>query len=152
MKFFFKEKTLLDKQIDVFLSWAIKKNTGSSSYKEWLDLFCRFTAKTDILDVTDEDVDLFMEMVDNIENGQYRKNEAYKAIFGLRRYYMARGKNGNIKLKEGRPPRVDKIEKVQEYRKKGLAYRDIAKLVGSHLSLVYRWSKYPLEKVIHRAD
>lgn len=139
-------KKLLEKQIDVFLCCAENATAG---YKEWLDYFIKWTHKENILHVSNDDVDLFLQQVDNEENATYRKTEARRAIFSFRRYYMARSKNGKIRMREGRPPHISQIEKAQKYRKHNkLSLNEIGKLLGGiDKSQIHRWLKYPLEKL-----
>lgn len=38
--------------------------------------------------------------------------------------------------------KIENVKKVQKYRKQGLTFRDIAKLLNSPVKSVYRWNKY----------
>jgi hypothetical protein len=138
------DKTLLRKQIEVFLSHSKRDGRYSYSYDEWLEYFCRRSPKEDVLDICDSDVDLFLEWVDNVEPTQFQRLNARKAIYSFRRYYMARTKNGRARLRAGRPPLVDQHNRVGELKEKnGLSFRQIGVLLNPKkpvdVGLVYRW-------------
>lgn len=140
-------KKLLEKQIDVFIEWATRHGVGSTDYTEWLYEFKIFTDKVDVCDVRDEDVESFMNHIYNKTNGAFRLRQAKIAIQSFTRFYSARGKNGIRRNVMGRPRNISQIEKAKKYRKQGLSYRDIGKLLQSDVSQVHRWIKYPdLEK------
>jgi len=44
-------------------------------------------------------------------------------------------------------PDLKMIKKVKEYRKQKLSYREIALLLNNHKRQVYRWDKYPVDKL-----
>lgn len=144
-------KTLLEKQIEVYLEWSRRNNVASSSYREWLDLFVLRSEKRDILDVTSSEVEIFLNENQDVIKTQFSRHTARKALTGLLRFYMARSKNGRGKLKIGRPPHLDEIAEVQRYRKmkdaKGnpLSFRAIVKIMEKPIGLVHKWSKYPLD-------
>lgn len=137
------EKGLLRKQVEVYLHW--RKRTGlTSNYEGWLEVFINISLKVDILDIGPEDVQLFLDKVYEVANTQTDKNTAKTAIEGLVKYYGARGKNGKTRLVMGRPPHIGQIETVKKYRKMGLKFRDIEKLMGKDIKTIHRWSKFPL--------
>ena len=137
-------KILLNKQMDVYLQWGIRNHVASSGYRFWLDLFCKKTHRTDVLDITEEDIDLFFQMVDNVENARYRKNEARKAILGFTRYYMARTKNGKTRIGRGRPQRTEQVERVKMMREmdEPMTFREIARALKADVGQVYKWFTY----------
>lgn len=51
----------------------------------------------------------------------------------------------------GRPIKIKKVLKVQELRKKGLSFRDIAKLENADVKTVYRWYNYDVGKIVDNA-
>lgn len=139
------DKRILDAQIEVFLEWGRRRNIIPPDYREWLELFAIHSVKTDILDVDDSDIDPFMELVYSKVYNTITREKARKAIEQMIRYYAARNRNGQAQLTKGRPPHISEIAKTQNYRKMGLPLRDIAKLMGKNLSLIHRWTKYPLQ-------
>lgn len=140
------DQRILQSQVDVFVEWGRRYNISSSDHRRWLEIFLQNTDKTDILDVTEEDRNHFLEIVKTKTYSQHDYNTARKAIDSLMRYYSARTKNGKRRDTRGRPPHIGNIKRVQTYRKKGLTFRDISKLVDRPVSLVHRWAKYPLNR------
>ncbi len=145
------DKRILDSQIEVFCEWGRRHaGYGGNFGRSYLELFAIHTSKTDILDVTQEDVEIFI----NSEHLPYphQKERARSVIGQMRRFYVARVRNGRQRLVGGRPPAISAIGEVQRLRnmkdEKGnkLSFRNIAKIMGKQLSLVHRWSKYPLPK------
>lgn len=139
-------KKLLEAQIEVFLEWGRRNSIASVSYKEWLDLFAVSTGKHDILDITEEDIDLFIKKRQDIIRTQYNEQNARKALRAFRKFYMARSKNGREKLREGRPPHTDEINQAKKYRGMGLSFREISKLMSKNVSLVHRWVGYKFKE------
>lgn len=109
-------KRLLDEQIDVYLAWGKKTGTVSSSYREYLNHFKKFIKKDDVLDISDEDVDFFLEKEYSKENSQYARDTIKRVIYCFRKFYMARSKNGKAKLGRGRPPAIAHYERVGELK------------------------------------
>ena len=138
-------KTLLEEQVDVFIDWTTRHGTGTSSYREWLDLFVRHTERKNVEDIELLDVDLFLEKVQNIARTQFTQQLARKALLSFRKFYMARSRNGNSKLGRGRPAAIDQYYKVGEYKTKnqGLTYKEIGILLNPrkpvHKDLVFQW-------------
>lgn len=141
-----KSQAHLDLQIKVFLNWGLKHKRITPCYKEWLELFAKHTHLNDVYDITDSDVALFKDMVYNTTISEYALIQATKAVSAFRNYYMTRTRPTH-KRGRGKPPRVDMIIKAKELKGQGKTYRDIAFLLDSHLSLVYRWANYPLTKL-----
>lgn len=145
-------KKILELQIEVFLEWGRRNGIVSTDYREWFLLFLLFTDRHDVMDITLEDIDFFIENEHTVNRTQYSQHSARKALRALQRFYMARSRNGKAKLKGGRPPHLDEISQVQKYRKmvdekgKPLSFRAITKIMGKPIALVHRWSKYPLKK------
>lgn len=144
------DKRILDAQIEVFLAWGARhrSSTSGESARSYLTTFARHTYKTDILDVTQEDVDEFIAS----EHLPYphQKERGRSVLDQMRRFYVARVRNGKQRLVSGRAPHISEIAEVQRLRKmrdeKGspLSFRNISKIMGKQLSLVHRWSRYPL--------
>lgn len=139
------EKLMLEKQIDVYLDWGRRRNIGSIGYKEFLNLFLANTTRTDVLDMTNDDVAMFIGLARQTYASKHYQESARRAIEGLVRFYDARGKNGLKTGKMGRPPHLNEIEQVQKYRNLGLKLREISRLTGKDLSQVHRWIKFPLD-------
>lgn len=140
------DKDLLRKQVDVFISWGQRNGQVSDGYEGWLTLFVNTTFKTDIMDVTGDDLHLFLDKAWQIARGQHDKNVAKKAIESLVRYYSARKKNGDTRSKRGRPPQLSEIERTQTYRQKGLSYKDISTLTGKKYSQIWREIHYKIDQ------
>lgn len=51
------------------------------------------------------------------------------------------------KPKKGQPIKMDMVAKVKKYRKMGIKFRDIAKLLDSDVKTVFRWNAYRLSTV-----
>lgn len=51
----------------------------------------------------------------------------------------------------GRPPRIKQIIRVQNLRKKGLTFRQIALLEKADLKTVYRWYQYDVGKIVDKS-
>lgn len=134
------DKRLLNSQVYVFLHAIRTYNQSSSSYERWLEEFVKTTKANDAMQIDSKHVDFFLQAVYDNYNGYFPRIQARRAVEGLQRYYMARGKNARTRPK-GRPPAIDKMAKVMEYKSKGLSFRDVAKLLDSDVSLVYRWFK-----------
>ena len=119
--------------MDVCLHHVTTNHTGSSSYEEWFNKFCNWTHRTDALQITEEDIDLFLEIVYNEENALYRKKEAEKAIWCLAKYYMARSKNNKKQLGRGRPAATESYKRVYELKDKlgdKISFREIGVLLN----------------------
>lgn len=144
---FNRNRAQLDLQIEVFISWGLRNKRICPSAKEWLIQLGKYTKKKDVYDITDQDVEDFKQMVYDTTISNYALIRADRAVNSFRRYYMTRTKPTIEKRGKGRPPKVDKILKVQEYRKKGITFRDIATLLDANVSLVHRWAKYRLDQV-----
>lgn len=140
-----KEKELLEQQVRVFMEWGTRHGIVTSEYVRWLELFIAVTHKTDILDVTDDDLDFFMSQVYNTENSQHSRSNARKAVQAIRRYYGARSKNAKKRDTMGRPAHIGEIRKAQNYRKMGLNLSEIGKLMGRYKSQIHRWVHYSLD-------
>lgn len=139
---------ILESQIDVFCEWGRRYNILSHyRTREWLELFALHSTKTDILDVNDDDIDEYLKVIYSKYQNQIWRADARTSITLMRRYYAARTKNGLAKIGRGRPPHISQIEQAQKYRKMGLKYHDISKLMNRGVSLIHRWVKYPLPKV-----
>jgi len=124
---------LLCQQMEVFLNWSIKNKIGTAGYREWLELFVQRTCKADVCDMTNDDVDLFLQEVYNRENATYRKVQAKTAILSFIRYYMARSKNGKKQLTRGRPPAYEQYKRVGELRGKlgeAISFAEIGMLLN----------------------
>jgi hypothetical protein len=136
-------KELLEWQTWVYAEWGIRSGVLSHSALPWFDLFVTYTARTDVLDVTDADEDAFVDYIYSKNYTSYFVNEARKAIRQLRKYYMARSKNGRERLKAGRPPHMDKVEAVMELRslKTPLPFRAISRAIGVDVHQIYKWYK-----------
>ena len=135
---------LLNMQIEVFLAWAIPNRIATENFRPWLNLFVSKIGKRDVMEIKDEDVDVFLGDVYAIENTSYRKNEAKRAIQSFRRFYMARSKNGKTRMGAGRPPKQEGIDRVRELRslKEPMSFREIARALNQDVRQVYRWWKY----------
>lgn len=140
-------KTLLKSQAEVFLEWGRRNSVASLSYRYWLEMFIQDTHYTDVIDVKLEDIDLFVGKRQDIIRTKYTEQSARRALVSFLRFYMARSKNGKLRMREGRPPHISEIAKTQQYRKMGLPLKDISKLMGKNISLIHRWIKYPLDKL-----
>lgn len=139
------KKNILEEQVSVFLEWTRRNSGASLSYQEWLAQFMEYTEKTDIVDVSYEEVDLFVQKVYNERNSSLAPINARKAVNSLMRFYMARSKNGKSKLGKGRPLHIGEIEQTQKYRKMGLTFKEVSKLMGKNVSLVHRWAMRKLD-------
>lgn len=133
-------------QADVYLSNSIRIGIGTSNYKEWLDRFVNHTHRTDILDVTDEDENEWLLKVYEEEPTNYRKQQAKKAIRGIRIYYRARSKNASIRPSKGRPPALEAYHLVGQYHDENkLSFRKIGILLNPvkpvDVAQVYRFYK-----------
>lgn len=60
------------------------------------------------------------------------------------------GDNNNEMRTSGRKLNVKMVKKAQKYRKKGLSYRDIAKLLDRDVKQVHRWVNYPQEELLNK--
>jgi len=49
-------------------------------------------------------------------------------------------------------PDIKGIKKFRQYRKKGLTYREIEKLMGKKCRTLTRWNKYIVDKKLSTAD
>ena len=138
---------ILESQIEVFLDWSRRHTGGGDSYRVYLELFALNTLKTDMVDVVQQDIDDYMKIVYSKWANPIWREQAFRAVEQMKRYYSARTKNGLQRLGRGRPPHISQIQKAQDYRKMGLKLRDIAKLMDKHIPLIHRWLKYPLDKL-----
>lgn len=135
------ENKLLSKQIEVFLEWCRRSNLTGASYREFLAEFAGFTLKEDIMDVSDEDVELWIAHLLETQNAQYQRLNGKKAVEALIRFYKARGVNGRKKEARGRPMDISGREQATKYRNMGLTLRETAKLTGKNLSWIHRVTK-----------
>lgn len=141
------DKTILDKQIEVYLEWGRRHNTSGSGFmdKDWLRFFAKTCTKIDVTDITDHDLEFFYEKVYHVARTPTENAHAHKAVRGLLRFYGARGKNHATRVKRGRPPQLDQISRVKNYRQMGLKLKEIKQLVGKDMGQISRWLKqsYP---------
>lgn len=133
-------------QIDVYLSNTVRMGIGTNTYKEWLEDFMRFTHRTHVLDITDEDEEEWLLRVYETEHAMYRKLEAKRAIKGFRIYYRARSRNANLRHSRGRPPALEAYQMVGKYHDDNkLSFRKIGVLLNPRkpvdVSQVYRFYK-----------
>lgn len=133
------EKDILSQQVEVYLHDCYRK-WGVKMYSEWLTFFVSFTEKQDIFEVTDEDEKGFLAKVNQIVSTVYEREQARKAIKGLRAYFKARTKN--LKGNRGRPPHLSEIEQIKRYHKMGLKYKEIEKITGKRISWISRAVHY----------
>ena len=148
---FFKRvgKRLLYKQIDEFLDWKVLTRGTDSVHREWLYRFARQTRSTEISEVSDREV---FEFVRDL-NGAYAKMCAKKALESLlnfhREFLVRKQDNATIldMTRSGRKPNVSKIERAKKLKEVGLSYREIAAVMKSDVKTVYRWHKYPEDKM-----
>lgn len=50
----------------------------------------------------------------------------------------------------GRPPKVKRIKEAKSYRKKGLSFMKIAKIMDSDVKTVFRWVNYDIGKTVDK--
>ena len=55
-----------------------------------------------------------------------------------------------MKKRTGRPPKVKEIKEAKAYRKKGLSFFKIAKLMDSDVKTVFRWVNYDIGKIVDK--
>lgn len=134
-------KKLLQKQIEVYLEWARRSNILGHDYQSLLEEFSLFTLKEDILDVSQEDKELWIGHLFQTKTLTHERVHGKKAVEALLRFYQARGVNGRKKEAPGRPMDISGREQVQKYRNMGLTLRDIEKLTGKQLSWIHRVTK-----------
>lgn len=135
------DKKLLEKQIEVFLEWTRRKNLTGLYYANYLGEFARFTSKEDILDIKDDDLDLWIAHLFESRHTQHERLDGKRAVEALVRFYRARGVNGAKKESRGRPMDISGREQVQKYRNMGLKLKEIEKLTGKHFSWIHRVTK-----------
>lgn len=143
-------KSLIEQQIEVFLEWGRRAGITPEYYREWLGLFVRVINKKDIMEVVQEDVDLFMQRVYDSHDSSHYQKQAQTSVRAIIRFYMARSKNAAKRVGRGRPLHIDQIKKAQDYKKKNkLSLTEIGKLLGGDKpidkSQISRWLKKPLE-------
>lgn len=88
----FTKSNLLEDQIRVYLAEHIRRGYRDGSYAFWLKEFSK-KYHGDANDITREDIEDFIIDISVLYHGQYSMNEAERAVRGLQRYYMARGRN-----------------------------------------------------------
>lgn len=145
------DKSLLEAQAKVFFVASRRTGRISAFSEEWLEFFIKHSTKTDIMDVTDEDVEFFIQLVYNKTNTEYEPRHARKSINGFRRYYMARSKNIPLRGK-GRPRHLDKEDEVAKYHDENkLSFRKIGVLLNPKepvdVSQVFVWYRRFKERV-----
>lgn len=98
-----KNEKLIDNQVTVFLSWAKRSNTIGHNYERDLKLFVRYSQRSDILDITFEDIEKFIKYMKETNHGSLVPLQAEKAVRSVLKFYQARSKNSTSKFKVGRP-------------------------------------------------
>lgn len=87
---------LIEQQISVWIAWERRKAPYGmylSEYESWLRQFVAFNSnKEDVCDITDDDVNLFINHLRHIRDASWWLSSAEKAIRSIRRFYTARGK------------------------------------------------------------
>lgn len=79
-------------QIKVFLNWRKKQGMTTPGYEEWLSEFLRKTKKNDVMDVSVQDIEDFLECVAQKHSGQWPVIQAEKCLRQFVKFYSARGK------------------------------------------------------------
>lgn len=141
------DKKLLVKQIEVFLEWCRRANLEGHAYRECLAEFSDHTAKEDIMDIQDEDVERWIAYLFETRTAQYQREEGKRAVEALVRFYKARGKNGRQKETRGRPMDISGREQALRYRNMGLKLREVAKLTGKDVSWIHRVTKGVMDRL-----
>lgn len=143
-----KEKELLHKQVDVFLSHP----HYIGEYGTWLRWYVDVSNYVSIFDmVLDDDAEekerLYFEMrcAEEIKS-HFERDRALKAFDSFCRFYTARARTANTREKMGRPPHLSEIKKAQAYRKKGLKLKEIAALMDKQVTVIHRWVNYDIDK------
>jgi site-specific recombinase XerD len=90
------KKPLIEQQINVWIAWERRKAPYGmylSEYESWLIQFSKFNnTKSDVCDITDDDVVRFINHLRDIRDATWWLSSAEKAIRSIRRFYTARGK------------------------------------------------------------
>lgn len=132
------DKKLLKKQIEVFLEWSRRSNIQGSSYLSYLEEFSDFSSKEDIMDVQNEDVEIWIAHLFEHYDSLYERLAGKRAVEALIRFYKARGVQGRRNESRGRPMDISGREQAKKYRNMGLTLRETAKLTGKHITWIHR--------------
>lgn len=124
-------------KIEQYLKWRQKRWPGDTADQHYWVLFDLFLTQNclKIEDLTDVQVESYLDKT----NSRYLRNQARRTIDLFRRseYNSEMKKAAEIKKKRGPKPDVVKDKKVWELRKKELSFREISRVMGEGVSVVY---------------
>ena len=137
-------------QVNEFIDYKRAKNGifVASHHKEWMMKFLYIIRKSDVYDLTLDDIYEYKDHLMNTLSGDYTRNEAMHSLRCFLRYHRRYDILVHM-AKVGRKPNLPKIKEVQEYVRKGLSRRDIQAVLSRggrrvHLTTVQLWAKYKL--------
>jgi hypothetical protein len=139
--------TDLDRQLESFFEYkSIASVYKANGHKENLLIFRKFTNKTNILEVEEEEIEEFIQFLAD----RYTPFTIESITHSLRcflRFYK-RGIILPTDMKAGRPANLEMIQRVKQLREANVPYRDIQDLLelqeGKRFELksIFRWAKY----------
>lgn len=138
----------LRRQVNEFVDYKseIRGVMVGSNHKEWLVKFIAVVPKNNVHDLDINDLYIFKGWLLDRYTGDFLINSALHSVRCFLRFYR-RHDILNEMAKVGRKPNLEKIQQVQDLKRKGLSLRDIKTLMERggrkvHLTTLHFWANY----------